>query len=188
MLQDDLGSRENQRPPGRRGRLAWIISLNIAAVVVAAGAFVGVSHGGHPNAAAPNPPAPSSTVPPGAGSATSAAPTNAAPGSVPPTTAAPAPSDFSPVGASTFPCSDESSLRSTGGGAQVPFSFVNNSQESLQIIWLNYSGSRVTYDILPPGRTYRINTYVGEVWIIADSSASCLGIFSIDGPGNISAA
>ena len=174
MSQDDLGSRENQRPPGRRSRRAWIISMNIAAGVVFAVGFIGVSLSQHNNA------------PLSAEASPSAAPSTAAPASAAPTTAAPAqPLQFSFTGASQYPCSGKGTIYSAVGGLAVLFSFVNNSSETLQIIWLNNNGNRETYDTLPPGDTYNVNTSIDQAWMIADASTSCQGIFVVNGSGQI---
>lgn len=78
-------------------------------------------------------------------------------------------------------------MSSTSAGQRVSFSFQNESSETLQIIWINYSGSPETYATLPPGETYSVNTFVGNVWLIGDASSNCLGIFDIEGSGHISA-
>ena len=98
----------------------------------------------------------------------------------------PAPADSAIIGASQYPCSDEGTIHSVPGGAEVPFSFTNNSSESVQIIWLNFAGARVPYVTLSPGGTYNASTYIGDLWLIADPSASCLGIFLINESGQIS--
>ena len=186
MSQDDLSSRENQRPPSRRSRSAWIISLNIAVLGIGATVFTGIALGGHhsiENAGPPGTasPAASTQVPIGS-------PTGGAHGSPPPgggSAGSPSP-QFSGTGASQYPCSDEGAIHSVSGGFAVRFSFVNDSPYSLQIIWLDYVGSRVTYNTVPSGDTYNVNTFTGNVWMVASSSASCLGIFYINGPGSVS--
>jgi len=186
MSQDDLSSRENQRPPSRRSRSAWIISLNIAVLGIGAVVFTGIALGGHHSIENAGPPgtasaAASTQVPTGS-------PTGSPVGSPPPGSGSPvSPSpQFSGTGASQYPCSDEDAIHSASGGFAVRFSFVNDSPESLQIIWLNYAGSRVTYNTVPSGYTYNVNTFTGNVWMVASSSASCLGIFYINGPGSVS--
>jgi len=91
------------------------------------------------------------------------------------------------IGAAEYPCSDEGIVHSVAGGPGVPFSFTNNSSESLQLIWLTYSGSRLQYDTLRPGDTYNVNTYIGNVWMIADLQSSCLGIYFVQGNGQVAA-
>jgi hypothetical protein len=88
-------------------------------------------------------------------------------------TPAPAPISFTFTEASQYPCSAEGTIHSVNGGTPVSFSFINYTSESLQIIWLDDSGSRVAQDTLPPGETYRANIRTIEAWMIADSSANC---------------
>jgi serine/threonine protein kinase len=92
---------------------------------------------------------------------------------------------FSASGASQDSCSDEGVIHSVASTAEVPFSFVNNSAATVDIIWLNFAGSRVLYAVLSPGTSYRVNTYVGHDWLIAGSGGGCLGVFGIDGSGDI---
>jgi eukaryotic-like serine/threonine-protein kinase len=92
---------------------------------------------------------------------------------------------FSASGASQDSCSDEGVIHSVASTAEVPFTFVNNSATTVDIIWLNFAGSRVLYAVLSPGTSYRVNTYVGHDWLIAGSGGGCLGVFGIDGSGDI---
>ena len=93
---------------------------------------------------------------------------------------------FTFTGASQYPCSYEGTIRSVPGGSEVLFSFINNTSEPLQIIWLDFSGNRHIYDTLQAGGTYSVNTYIDHAWMIADISSNCLGIFGITGIGQIS--
>jgi serine/threonine protein kinase len=92
---------------------------------------------------------------------------------------------FDVKGASWYSCSDEGSIHSVPSTAGQLFTFVNNSSATLQIIWLNFGGSRQLYDVLSPGQSYNVDTYVGHDWVIASSTGSCLGIFGINGSGQI---
>jgi eukaryotic-like serine/threonine-protein kinase len=92
---------------------------------------------------------------------------------------------ISASGASQDSCSDEGVIHSVASTAEVPFRFVNNSAATVDIIWLNFAGSRVLYAVLSPGTSYRVNTYVGHDWLIAGSGGGCLGVFGIDGSGDI---
>ena len=180
MSQDDLSTRENQRPPSRgRSRLAWIVSLNIVAVGTAAGLISGITLGGSHSHAPTTSSSPADSVP--AASASSAISSDTAGNPLPATPS------FSGTGAYQLPCSDEGSIHSAQGGSEVPFSFINDTSESLQIIWLNYAGDRKTYDTLPSGYKYSVNTFAGSIWMVADSSADCLSIFSINDSGEVTA-
>ena len=41
------------------------------------------------------------------------------------------------------------------------------------------------YAVLSSGTSYRVDTYVGHDWLIADSGGGCQGVFGIDGSGEI---
>jgi hypothetical protein len=94
---------------------------------------------------------------------------------------------FAVTGASQQSCSAEGTVSSSSTGLEVRFFFQNETAETLQIIWINYTGSPETYDSLPPGGAYSVNTFVGNLWVIGDASSSCLGLFDIEGSGQITA-
>jgi eukaryotic-like serine/threonine-protein kinase len=92
---------------------------------------------------------------------------------------------ISASGASQDSCSDEGVIHSVASTAEVPFTFVNDSATTVDIIWLNFAGSRVLYAVLSPDTSYRVDTYVGHDWLIAGSGGGCVGVFDIDGSGDI---
>ena len=175
MSQDDLSSRENQRPPGRRSRAPWIIGLNIAAGVTAAAVFTGIS------LSTQHAPIIASSPRPVANSGT---PVGAPRG--PWHMAEIAGVKFSYAGASLDKCSAEGTIHSTSRGPQVFFSFENNTSGALHLSWLNHQGDSVSYGTIPPGKMSGMNTAVGDVWKIANASSVCLVILTIHGRGHIS--
>jgi len=88
-------------------------------------------------------------------------------------------------GASWNSCSGEGAIHSVPSSAGEPFTFVNNSPTDLNIIWLDFSGHRELYDVLRPGRSYSVDTYIGHDWLITSSPARCLGIFGVYSSGQI---
>ena len=92
---------------------------------------------------------------------------------------------FNFSGAAQYPCSVEGSMHSLPSAHSVTFTFYNTSIVPLEIIWLNFSGNRVTYSALQPGQGFSVNTYLNSVWMLADSSATCQGIFAINAAGQI---
>jgi hypothetical protein len=179
MSHDDLSSAENQRPPGR-GRPTWIISLNVAVGLAAVAIFAEVALIPHHGPESPTSGAAADmTVPAEATSAVaSAAPAHEAS----------AGAQFSFDGASQDQCSAKGTIESVSLGSRVPFTFDNESPVPVQVIWLNYQGGSVPYATLAPGGTYSVNTTIGNVWMIATTAQSCLGIFSVLGTGHISVA
>jgi hypothetical protein len=92
---------------------------------------------------------------------------------------------FQAAGASELSCSDQSTIRSVASYSEVKFTFINKSTQTLQIIWITFTGGRDTYNTLAPGTSYVQYTYIQHAWLIADSASSCLGIFRINGPGQL---
>jgi hypothetical protein len=88
-------------------------------------------------------------------------------------------------GLSQYPCSDEGTIHSVGNGLEVRVAFINQSSSSVQIDWINGSGARQTYDTLAPGNTYNVNTYVQQVWLIADYQSTCLDFFYVNQGGDV---
>ena len=92
---------------------------------------------------------------------------------------------FDVKGASWYSCSDEGAIHSVPSTSEELFTFVNNSSTTLEIIWLNFGGSRQLYDVLGPGQSYNVDTYIGHDWLISSSGSGCVGIFGINGSGQI---
>jgi hypothetical protein len=74
-------------------------------------------------------------------------------------------------------CARESSLRSLNDNTPAVVTFVNHTSESVQAIWLNFSGHRVPYGTLAPGASYAQGTWVTHPWIVADLSGTCLTLY-----------
>ena len=190
-------------PSGQRNRQIRRLAILASSLFAVAGLVTGVALAAtHHDPVPPPPPPPSTTVPPTPPPSTTVPPTPPPSTTVPPTpppstTVPPTPPPSTTVppppasataatftGASQYPCPD-GSIHSQAGGEGVAYSFVNNSSETLQLIWLNYAGGRVTYGSIAPGGSYNLNTYIGEVWMIADTTSSCLFIYDINGSGTV---
>ena len=175
MSQDDLSSRENQKPPSRR---SWIVGLNVAAGVVAVLVFAGVALGGRHGSSPQS----------GQSSTAAATPTPTSAGTpTGPSSGPPVLVQFTAVGAGQHSCDSAGHAHSVTGGSKVRFKFVNETQQNLQIIWLNLAGARVNESLLPPDYMYTVNTFIGDDWMVADNSSDCLAIFSVKGAGSVTA-
>lgn len=186
-------------PPQRHGsderrrqirRLVVLGSSLFAVAALVTGVALAATNSHHN----PPPPPPTTTAPPTSPGTTAppTTPDSTAPSTTPPTspgTTAPptTPSTTAPAAAaahfnfseaSQYPCG---AVRSVPGGYEVSFSFNNDTSQSLQIIWLDGNGNRVTEDTLSAGGTYSTYTQTDYAWMIADDSADCLGIFGVNG-------
>ncbi len=74
-------------------------------------------------------------------------------------------------------CARESSVRSLNDNTPAVVTFVNHTSESVQAIWLNFSGHRVPYGTLAPGASYAQGTWITHPWIVADLSGTCLTLY-----------
>jgi len=125
--------------------------------------------------------------PGGGGSTPSPTPTTTSP-SPGPTSPSPTPTSslsFQYNGVSQYPCSEYQTIHSVTGGTSAPLVFVNQSSQPVQIDWINYGGARQVYDTLQAGQSYSVNTYTGDVWLVASYQADCLGYFYVNNAGNI---
>jgi hypothetical protein len=75
---------------------------------------------------------------------------------------------------------DESTLRSPGSDVATSLRFENRTTRALDVHWLDFAGQRKRYATVEPGATYTNATYVGHVWVVAESSGEGLAIFVAD--------
>ena len=104
------------------------------------------------------------------------APTTAAPTTAAPTTAAPRP----PVPDAA--CATESTLRSKSGAVTASLHIVNNTTETVQAIWLDYTGKRVVYGTVAPFSSVVQPTWVTHPWIIANQQGTCYRLIVMTSP------
>lgn len=75
-------------------------------------------------------------------------------------------------------CPNESRFHSVEGKEQTSIRFVNDSEETVNVYWLDYQGKRVFYQTLAAGMSYEQPTYVSHPWVVEGDS--CKGIFFPD--------
>jgi hypothetical protein len=74
-------------------------------------------------------------------------------------------------------CSTESTLRSTGDVA-TNVEFVNGTEAPIKVYWLDSDGTRQLFTNLNPFEGHIQDAFVGDYWVMADSSGQCLEIYS----------
>ena len=67
--------------------------------------------------------------------------------------------------------------RSGRTGPETAVTFVNRTNEEVEIFWLNTDGQRQSYGKLPAGERKEQHTYAGHVWEAVSSSGRTLGHF-----------
>jgi dipeptidyl aminopeptidase/acylaminoacyl peptidase len=67
--------------------------------------------------------------------------------------------------------------RSVDGGRETTLTFVNATEAPVTLFWINTAGERVRYPEVPAGERYDEHTYVGHVWLVADTNGQTLGVY-----------
>lgn len=70
-------------------------------------------------------------------------------------------------------CADESTYKSLKGDAPAALEVFNKSPETVKVWWLDYSGKRVLYQVLPPFTDYVQRTWLTHPWVITSASGAC---------------
>ncbi|XP_046384956.1 von Hippel-Lindau disease tumor suppressor [Ischnura elegans] len=60
-------------------------------------------------------------------------------------------------------------VRSLNSDHRAYVRFRNNTVRKVDVIWINYEGSRVKYRTLLPGQFFDANTYLSHPWMFRDS-------------------
>ncbi len=76
------------------------------------------------------------------------------------------------------PATDLNRLRSGNNGSQVDVTFINQTQQTLTLVWVDGSGERRPYGTVEPGQTRTQNTYAGHAWLALDSDGQAIAGFT----------
>jgi len=63
-------------------------------------------------------------------------------------------------------------VKSTAWNEKVFVTFKNESDETVDLIWLDYSGNPVSYGTINAGETKNMNTYATHPWKVTSRRAS----------------
>jgi membrane protein YdbS with pleckstrin-like domain len=77
-------------------------------------------------------------------------------------------------------CERESEFRSNPTSESTRLVIANRSNETLKFYWLDPSGRRAPYAVLPPGRKIGQPSHIGAHWLVAAADERCIGIFNAD--------
>lgn len=56
--------------------------------------------------------------------------------------------------------------------------FVNRSQETLKLFWLDFHGDAQLYHTMGPGGRATQSTFVGHTWLVTTQDGQCIGIYN----------
>lgn len=69
--------------------------------------------------------------------------------------------------------------RSYNGVSKLTVSFVNNFSGPVELVWLNYEGTQVSYGIIQPNETKKHATMVSHPWaFISPTTGNCIGYYN----------
>ncbi len=71
--------------------------------------------------------------------------------------------------------------RSRGGGHDSGLQFVNQTDQAIDLIWLDHSGKERKYATLAPGATHDQHTFRGHVWLVRAADGSEWGSYTARG-------
>jgi hypothetical protein len=77
-------------------------------------------------------------------------------------------------------CERETEFRSNSTSESTRLVIANRSDETLKFYWLDPSGQRAPYAVLPPGRKIGQPSHIGAHWLVAAADGRCVGIFNAD--------
>lgn len=81
-------------------------------------------------------------------------------------------------------CETESESSSKDTEVETYVRFKNESDQSVEIYWIDYKGKRKKYFELEPGTSNGGRTFVSHPWIVVSKENECLGVFHpTDNPG-----
>ena len=75
-------------------------------------------------------------------------------------------------------CTKLAGLRSPASNQPATIKFLNRTADRVNIIWIDFGGSRKLYGTLRPNQNASQPTYTGHLWLITDQSDNCLGAFA----------
>ncbi|WP_233235373.1 hypothetical protein [Bordetella sp. LUAb4] len=82
-----------------------------------------------------------------------------------------------PLSLPMLACSNEASLASIESSTSTEVTFLNDSDESITVYWLDLDGHRKQYQVLAAGNSYRQQTYLTHPWIVTTADGRCIGLY-----------
>ena len=74
-------------------------------------------------------------------------------------------------------CEREFDFASSPQQGPTAMTFVNRSEQTVRIYWLDFHGYRKLYQTIPPGGRATQKTFIGHNWLVAGIDDRCIGVF-----------
>jgi hypothetical protein len=74
-------------------------------------------------------------------------------------------------------CGHEPDLASRASNEATAMTFVNRSDQTVELYWLDFRGSRKFYQHLVPGARTTQQTFMGHYWLVASPDGVCIAVF-----------
>lgn len=83
-------------------------------------------------------------------------------------------------GQKKHPAEEKGIARSIKSEVETSIEFVNNSQQTIKVFWLNLEGKRELLHVLLPGDRETQKTFLNHPWLLTDQKDNALGIYYPD--------
>ena len=67
--------------------------------------------------------------------------------------------------------------KSQSSNDPITVTFVNKTDSSRSVMWINFEGMPVSYADLDPGQSYTIDTFLSHPWMFTDGPGNCIEMF-----------
>jgi hypothetical protein len=74
----------------------------------------------------------------------------------------------------------EVGLHSINSNKPSAIKFVNLTNQTIRVHWLDFNGKRVFYNSLSPGQSYIQNTFLAHSWVVTDISGNLIRLYVTD--------
>ena len=74
-------------------------------------------------------------------------------------------------------CLHEPDFASRSSNEATAMTFVNRSDQTIELYWLDFNGARKFYLHLAPGARAKQSTFIGHYWLLASPDGVCIAIF-----------
>lgn len=84
------------------------------------------------------------------------------------------------LGADSRHPAEEAGIKSGASLVEARITFINDSDATIRVYWLDFRGARVLYHTLKPGEAAVQVTYLGHPWLITDEDDNAWQLYYPD--------